>query len=173
MLRESRIALPEPRPTNADATLLRFGVVKFLTLFSHCSGCVPTQRYRLETMARRLAILLCSLAVFQILGGPLAALQTIAWVRMAVSYSRDGGVEAGIAKTFDGQHMCSLCKEIAKKREGEQKDLGDVLLNKIHLQCAVTAAQLFPPEFYWLRQLCNSFGQRFVPEPPLQPPKTV
>jgi hypothetical protein len=43
---------------------------------------------------------------------------------MAVSYSRDDGVGAGIAKTFDGQHMCSLCKEIAKKREGEQKDLG-------------------------------------------------
>jgi hypothetical protein len=133
----------------------------------------PHAKVARSTMARRLAILLCSLAVFQILGGPLAALQTIAWVRMAVSYSRDDGVGAGIAKTFDGQHMCSLCKEIAKKREGEQKDLGDVLLNKMHLQCSVTSAQLFPPEFYWLRQLCNSFGHRFAPEPPLQPPKTV
>ena len=121
-------------------------------------------------MARRLAILFCSLAVFQILGGPLAALQTIAWVRMAVSYSRDDGVGAGIAKTFDGQHMCSLCKEIAKKREGEQKDLGDVLLNKIHLQCAVTAAQLFPPEFYWLRETGNSIGRESFLEPLLQPP---
>jgi hypothetical protein len=123
-------------------------------------------------MARRLAILLCSLAVFQILGGPLAALQTIAWVRMAVSYSRDDGVGTGIAKTFDGQHMCSLCKEIAKKREGEQKDLGDVLLNKIHLQCAVTAAQLFPPEFYWLRQPGQSIGRESFIEPLLQPPRS-
>jgi hypothetical protein len=123
-------------------------------------------------MARRLAILLCSLAVFQILGGPLAALQTVAWVRMVVAYSQDDGVGAGIAKAFDGQHMCSLCKEIAKKREGEQKDLGDVLLNKIHLQCSVTNAQLFPPEFYWLRQPGQSIGRESFIEPLLQPPRS-
>ena len=121
-------------------------------------------------MARRLAILLCSLAVFQVLGGPLAALQTIAWVRMAVTYSQDAGVGAGIVKTFDGQHQCSLCEAIAKKREGEQKDLGDVLLNKIHLQCSVTGAQLFPPEFYWLRRTSESVGDVSFLEPPLRPP---
>jgi hypothetical protein len=124
-------------------------------------------------MARRLAIMLCSLAVFQVLGGPLAALQTIAWVRMAVTYSQDDGVGAGIAKTLDGQHMCSLCKEIAKKREGEQKDLGDVLLNKIHLQCLVTGAQLFPPELYWLRQAGNSVGRESFVEPIRRPPRVA
>lgn len=122
-------------------------------------------------MARRLAILLCSLAVFQVLGGPLAALQTIAWARMAVTYSQSDGVGAGIAKTFDGQHMCSLCKEIAKKREGERRDLGDVLLNKIYLQCSVTGDQLFPPEFYWLHKLHNAVGRSLALEPRLQPPK--
>jgi hypothetical protein len=121
-------------------------------------------------MARRLAVLLCSLAVFQVLGGPLAALQMIAWVRMVVTYSQDDGVGAGIAKTFDGQHMCSICKEIAKKREGEQKDLGDVQLNKIHLQCSVTGAQLFPPRFYWLRETGRSVGKESFLEPILQPP---
>jgi hypothetical protein len=121
-------------------------------------------------MIRRLAILLCSVAVFQVLGGPLAALQTIAWVRMAVTYSQDAGVGAGIVKTFDGQHQCPLCEAIAKKREGEQKDLGDVLLNKIHLQCSVTGAQLFPPEFYWLRQPDRSLGAESYLEPLLRPP---
>jgi hypothetical protein len=121
-------------------------------------------------MARRLTILLCSLAVFQVLGGPLAALQTIAWVRMAVTYSQDAGVGAGIVKAFDGQHMCPLCEAIAKKREGEQKDLGDVLLNKIHLQCSVTGAQLFPPEFYWLRRTSESVGNASFLEPLLRPP---
>jgi hypothetical protein len=121
-------------------------------------------------MIRRLAILLCSLAVFQVLGGPLAALQTIAWARMAVTYSQAAGVGAGIVKTFDGQHLCPLCEAIAKKREGEQKDLGDVLLNKIHLQCSVTGAQLFPPEFYWLRQPDRSVGAESSLEPLLRPP---
>ena len=124
-------------------------------------------------MARRFGILFCALAVFQVLGGPLAALQTIAWVRMAVSYSQDDGAGAGIAKTFDGQHMCSLCKAIAKKREGEQKDLGDVLLNKIYLQCSVTPAQLFPPEYYWLREADSYVGRKSFLEPLLQPPRSV
>ena len=124
-------------------------------------------------MARRLAILICALAVFQVLGGPLAALQTIAWVRMAVTYSHDDGVGAGIAKTFDGEHMCSLCKAIAKKRESEQKDLGDVLLNKIYLQCSAAPAQFFPPTFYWLHQLDNSAGRQTSVEPLLRPPISI
>jgi hypothetical protein len=121
-------------------------------------------------MVRRLGILFCAFAVFQVLGGPLAALQTIAWVRMAVTYSKDDGVGAGIAKTFDGQHMCSLCKAIAKKREGEQKDLGDVLVNKIYLQCSVAPVQFFPPQFYWLHQVDNYVGRESSLEPLLRPP---
>ena len=92
---------------------------------------------------------------------------------MAVSYSQDDGVGAGLAKTFDGQHMCSLCKTIAKKRGGEQKDLGDVLLNKIYLQCSATPVQLFPPKFYWIRQLDKSVGRESSLEPLLQPPISV
>ena len=121
-------------------------------------------------MPRRLAILLCSLAVFQVLGGPLAALQTVAWARMVIAYSQADGVGAAITKTFDGQHMCSLCKEIAQKREGQQKDLGDVLLNKIHLQCLVLSAQLFPLEAYWLRETGDSVGRKSFLEPILRPP---
>jgi hypothetical protein len=124
-------------------------------------------------MVRRLALVLCSLAVFQVLGGPLAALQTIAWVRMAVTYSQDDGVGAGIAKTFDGQHMCSLCKAIANKREGEQKDLGEVLLSKIYLQCSATPFQLFPPKFYWLLEADSSVGRESSFEPLLQPPISI
>lgn len=124
-------------------------------------------------MARRLGVLFCTLAVFQVLGGPLAALQTIAWIRMAVTYSQDDGVTAGVAKTFDGQHMCSLCKAIAKKREGEQKDLGDALLNKVYLQCSATPVQLFPPEFYWLQQVDNSAGRESSLEPLLRPPISI
>lgn len=124
-------------------------------------------------MARRFGIWFCALAVFQVLGGPLAALQTIAWVGMAVTYSQDDGVGSGIAKTFDGQHMCSLCKAIAKKRESEQKDLADVLLNKIHLQCSTASVQLFPPEFYWLHQADNSVGRESSFEPLLRPPISI
>ena len=122
---------------------------------------------------RRLGTLFCVLAVFQVLGGPLAALQTVAWVRMLITYSHSGGVAAGIAQTFDGQHMCSLCKEVAQKTGGQQKDLGDVLVNKIFLECLAASPRLFPPEFYWLRESDNSVAHNFVQEPRLQPPRTA
>lgn len=119
---------------------------------------------------RRLGTLFCVFAVFQVLGGPLAALQTVAWVRMVITYSHGEGVGAGIAKTFDGQHQCALCKEIAQKREGQQKDFDDVLLNKIYLECLATSPRLFPPEVYWLRQLDNFVGRASSLEPLLRPP---
>jgi hypothetical protein len=122
-------------------------------------------------MVPRLGKLLCALAVFQLLGGPLAALQTFAWVRMAFTYSQSDGVGEGIAKTFDGQHTCSLCKEIAKKRDGQQKDFGDLSLIKIYLQCAATPDRLLPPTFYWLRRLGSASGNARALEPLLQPPK--
>lgn len=124
-------------------------------------------------MPPRLGKLLCALAVFQLLGGPLAALQTFAWVRMAFTYSQNDGVGEGIAKTFDGQHMCSLCKEIAKKRDGQQKDFGDFSLIKIYLQCPATPARLFPPGFYWLRRPAMAAGNSSALEPLLQPPKSA
>ena len=122
---------------------------------------------------RRLGIMICALAVFQVLGGPLTALQTVAWVRMVITYSQGDGVGAGIAKTFDGQHQCSLCKEIAQKREGQQKDFDDVLLNKIYLECLATSPWLSPPEFYWLRQPGKFGGVESSLEPLLQPPRSV
>jgi hypothetical protein len=69
--------------------------------------------------------------------------------------------------------MCSLCKAIAKKRESDQRDLGDVLLNKIHLQCSTAVVRFFPPEFYWLHQADNSVGRESSFEPLLRPPISI
>jgi len=124
-------------------------------------------------MVPRLSKLLCVLAVFQLLGGPLAILQGVAWVRMALTYSQSDGVGEGIAKTFDGQHMCPLCKAIAKKRDGQQRDLSDLSLIKIYLQCSATSTELFPPGLYWLRRPDAAVGNASTPEPLLQPPKSV
>jgi hypothetical protein len=49
-----------------------------------------------------------------------AVLQTVAWTGMLISYSQEGVREA-IAKTFDGEHPCPLCKAVAKGRAEEQE----------------------------------------------------
>lgn len=65
-------------------------------------------------MLRTAGLLCAALAMFSIAGGHWAVLQTVAWAGMLADYSRQtGSVLAGMERTFDGQHPCALCDEIA------------------------------------------------------------
>ena len=74
-----------------------------------------------DSPTRKAASLFVSLALFLIIGGPWTVLQTIAWAKMVVDYSRDNPVSEAISKTFDGNHPCGMCKKISKVRSEEQK----------------------------------------------------
>jgi hypothetical protein len=56
-----------------------------------------------------------------------ALLQTVAWSGMLISFSRSGSFNEAVAKTFDGQHPCPLCKVVrqgrAQERQQSQKQL--------------------------------------------------
>ena len=77
--------------------------------------------YGRNAPTRKIASLFVSLALFFIMGGPWAVLQTIAWAKMVVEYSRDTSVGEALSKTFDGEHPCGMCKKISKVRSEEQK----------------------------------------------------
>jgi hypothetical protein len=64
----------------------------------------------------------CLLAVMAMLGGHWAALQSVAWVRMIVSYAQHDSLRTALAKTFDGRHPCALCLAIEKGRQQEQTE---------------------------------------------------
>lgn len=66
---------------------------------------------------RSLVVLLLVLAI----GGHWAVLQSFAWARMIVAYSRDRPMTEAIRMTFDGNHPCPLCKQIAKARQEERR----------------------------------------------------
>lgn len=48
-------------------------------------------------------------------------LQSVAWVGMVASYSRDASFTDALGKTFDGKHPCKLCTSIKKGRAEEKK----------------------------------------------------
>ena len=50
-----------------------------------------------------------------------AALQSAAWVGMAVAYSVEKGVVEGLSDTFDGDHPCPLCKAVKQGQDAETK----------------------------------------------------
>jgi hypothetical protein len=96
-------------------------------------------------MRSRLGLVLCLIAGFQLLGGHWAILQTAAWVRMVIEYSKTEGVEAGITKTFDGKHPCSLCLSIAKNKEKEGKQTTNLNSGKLDLVNQTLRWALTPP----------------------------
>jgi hypothetical protein len=50
-----------------------------------------------------------------------ALLQTVAWTGMFINYSSDASFKEAVAKTFDGNHPCRLCKAIKKSKSEETK----------------------------------------------------
>ena len=69
-------------------------------------------------------IALRGILVIMILGmtdGHWAILQSIAWTKMIIDYSRAKSIQTAIQQTFDGQHPCELCKFIQKAKQSSQQ----------------------------------------------------
>jgi len=122
-------------------------------------------------MKSRFAAFLGLMAVFQLMGGHWAILQTAAWLSMLVKYSRTEGVELGISKTFDGKHPCDLCLSIAKSKQTEKNQKSWLASAKIYLINPVKRWMLQPPRYCWdLRTPSYSFFS-CDRSPPVPPPR--
>lgn len=61
--------------------------------------------------------------MFAIAGGPWAVLQTVAWGEMLRDYcQRSGSLAVAIEQTFDGEHPCDLCRQIAVAKGQRSKE---------------------------------------------------
>jgi hypothetical protein len=110
-------------------------------------------------------------AVFQLLGGHWAILQTAAWVGMAIEYSSHDGLQAGLAKTFDGRHPCEICKSIAKHKGTEKKHLAQLEFGKVNFVSGTQASVLYPPEQCWHQRLSTMSLSSVSRTPPVPPPR--
>ncbi len=88
-------------------------------------------------MFRKTASILAFVAVFQIMGGHWVVLQSYAWAKMAVEYSKTAGFLKGVEKTFDGEHPCDMCKHVQKGTQKENADPVKVDLVKLLKQSEI------------------------------------
>lgn len=65
------------------------------------------------------------------LGGHWLALQSLAWTRMLVEFSRQNSVSTAISNTFDGKHPCRICLQIRQERRQEERKRKEPLLARI------------------------------------------
>lgn len=78
------------------------------------------------TLFRQAGLLCAALAMFSIAGGHWAILQSVAWSQMLTDYAREtGSVITAVEQTFDGEHPCALCRQIASARVVESVGAAD------------------------------------------------
>jgi hypothetical protein len=102
-----------------------------------------------------------------------AFFQSLAWIGMVVSYSQDATLKEALVKTFDGQHPCVLCKEIAKGKRSEKKSEFPLQLKKFDF-LAVKAQFVFAaPTNFWHLMAIDHCLKSVLLTPPTPPPRAV
>jgi hypothetical protein len=72
-----------------------------------------------------------ALAVCASIGLHWAALQTVAWTQMLVTYSQNAALGEAVKKTFDGEHPCELCRLVQHGQNEEKKQDSAPLTKKL------------------------------------------
>jgi hypothetical protein len=105
------------------------------------------------------------------IGGPWPVLQSVAWMGMLIDYSREGSVTVAVAKTFDGQHPCPLCKAIAAGKKSETKKEFSQKLQKLEFplfcESFAIAEPVLAQQFFQTDDSWNSTSDT----PPTPPPR--
>ncbi len=100
-----------------------------------------------------------------------AALQTVAWTTMLAANLGNESFSQAVSQTFDGQHLCPLCKAIAASRKSQQKNEFTSLTLKMEFPPTAESIVLVPPSQFELLALRNYFAGLTFQKPLLPPPR--
>ncbi|HEX4342893.1 MAG TPA: hypothetical protein VH255_05855 [Verrucomicrobiae bacterium] len=119
----------------------------------------------------RFGQILMIIALLAMNGAHWLTLQTVAWTAMFTENLRTGSLEETMAKTFDGQHPCCLCKAIATGKKSEKKTDLSPTLKKIEFACERITVILTPPTRFDLLRFAGTQVSDLISEPAVPPPR--
>jgi hypothetical protein len=129
--------------------------------------------YTVRSVFAPLPKLLIAVALAASIGLHWACLQVVAWTGMVISYSQDRPVSTAVSNTFDGQHPCKLCKQIAKGKHAEQKSEFQIESSKVKFACQPGIFVFSMPPFLWELPAPGELPELLSQPPPLPPPRPV
>ena len=100
-----------------------------------------------------------------------ALFQSVAWVGMVITYSREATLTEALVKTFDGKHPCSLCNHIAQAQKSQKKSDRHFELKKLEFISAAQVVTFPPPSRFQLLSAGNSSAPQLSETPPVPPPR--
>ena len=123
-------------------------------------------------LAKLPKVLIVAMLCFSI-GLHWALLQSVAWVGMVVSYSRDGSIKEALSKTFDGNHPCKLCRVVAKGKKAGSKREPQTPIKKLDLFCGAASLVVCAPALCPLSTASPRVSTAFIEVPPKPPPRSL
>jgi hypothetical protein len=102
------------------------------------------------------------------------ALQSVAWSRMLMAYSRGGQWISAVTKTFDGRHPCSLCKQIERAKSGEPSpERAAEVENQAAFVAPALVALVRNEGLSWRLEIPEGHGEDRAEQPVTPPPRSV
>jgi hypothetical protein len=124
-------------------------------------------------MLRRIAKAAMIAALVVTIGAHWALLQTVAWTAMLADNLRQGSVCHALARTFDGNHPCCLCKAIAAGKKSDKKKDPRLQFKKLECPPAQFYAALTAPFRVELAPWTRVFPKSPARRPPSPPPRSL
>jgi len=102
-----------------------------------------------------------------------AFFQSVAWVGMVVSYSKDASLTEALVKTFDGKHPCALCQEIARGKQSEKKSAPVPAGKRLEFLYSGTGFVFAAPSRGWETRWPEVSQCSLARTPPVPPPRQL
>jgi len=120
---------------------------------------------------------LCLVAMVILNGGHWLALQSFAWGRMLVEFSKQDSILTAVSKTFDGRHPCALCLEVRaglqRQRQADPRALssGPERISELVWDISPIAVPPAPDLDVFISGRLSRCYNSFVGSPPKPPPR--
>jgi hypothetical protein len=101
-----------------------------------------------------------------------ATLQTVAWTTMLADNLCNQSFTTAISQTFDGQHLCPLCRAIAAGKKAEKKSEAVAFKLKLEFPPLAGHFQMFSPVPVSAFSRARLFAESSFLKPPLPPPRS-
>ena len=104
-------------------------------------------------------------------GGHWALLQTVAWTRMLATNLETDSLGAALAKTFDGQHPCCMCKAISAGKKSEKKKEFTSAGKQLEFIADLRKFVFVAPSHFQLQPEARCSFSQTAQRPPTPPPR--
>jgi hypothetical protein len=105
-------------------------------------------------------------------GGHWLILQSVAWAKMIIDYSRSSSIRIAVEQTFDGRHPCGMCKWIQKeKQSSKQPELKRSSAPDNVVFVETCTFSFFDPPYSWIPEDGDFTPPARCDPPPVPPPR--